>query len=154
MTDRAVNAEKLPPRPVRAAPGSSPDGEPLASHPAGPPAERYVGHTRVSTQALTSTAQGAAARVLGISPGLVRATWTDDAGSLALSLALPIGIPSLNRVLRDPQLVSGFGGTVWDRAHAAKGAILAEVSRISGSQLSRVDIRVTGIRVQDGGRVR
>jgi uncharacterized alkaline shock family protein YloU len=154
MTDRAVPAEKLPPHPDRPAPGYRPNGAPLAGQPAGPAAERYAGHTRVSTQALTSTAQGAAARVLGISPGLVRATWSDDAGSLALSLALPVGIPSLNRVLRDPQLVAAFGGSIWDRAHAAKGAILAEVSRISGSQLSRVDIRVTGIRVQEGGRVR
>jgi hypothetical protein len=145
MTGRAVDAGNLPPRP---------DEPPPASHPAGPPGERYAGHTRVSTQALTSTAQGAAAEVLGISPALIRATWRDDAGALALSLALPLGIPSLNRVLRDPQLVDGFGGSVWDRAHAAKGAILDRISRISGSQLSRVDIRVTGIRVQEGGRVR
>ncbi|NKX51611.1 hypothetical protein HER39_13755 [Arthrobacter deserti] len=113
-----------------------------------------AGHTRVSTQALPTTAQGVAAEVLGIPPELVRATWRDDSGSLALSLSLPLGIPSLDRVLADPELVAGFGGTVRDRAQAAKGLILERIARLSGSVLSRVDIRVTGVRVQEGGRVR
>ena len=115
---------------------------------------RLAGHNRVSTQALTSTAQGVAGEVLGVSPTLIRASWRDDQGYLALSLALPIGIPSLTRVLQDPQLVAGFGGSIWERVHAAKGEILDRVTRISGSTLSRVDIRVTGIRIQGGGRVR
>ncbi|EMY33713.1 hypothetical protein D477_013340 [Arthrobacter crystallopoietes BAB-32] len=114
----------------------------------------YSGHNRVSTQALTSTAQGVASEVLGVSPELIRASWRDDQGALALSLALPIGIPSLNRVVFDPQLVDGFGGSVWERVHAAKGEVLARISDITGSALSRVDIRVTGVRIQDGGRVR
>jgi hypothetical protein len=118
-------------------------------------AERgLAGHNRVSTQALTSTAQGVAGEVLGVSPTLIRASWRDDQGYLALSLALPIGTPSLTRVLQDPQLVAGFGGSIWERVHAAKGEILDRITRISGSTLSRVDIRVTGIRLQDGGRVR
>ena len=154
MTEPVVGADELPPRPEGPPPAGRPDGPPPASLPADPPGQHYAGHTRVSTQALTSTAQGVAAEVLGISPSLVRATWRDDAGSLALYLALPVGIPSLNRVVRDPHLVDGFGGSVWDRAHAAKGAILERISWISGSRLSRVDIRVTGIRVQEGGRVR
>lgn len=114
----------------------------------------FSGHNRVSTQALTSTAQGVASDVLGIAPDLVRAVWRDDHGALALSLALPIGIPSLNRVLRDPHLVDRFGGSVWERVHAARGEILARIAELTGSALSRVDIRVTGARVQDGGRVR
>ncbi|MFD1212259.1 hypothetical protein ACFQ36_09425 [Arthrobacter sp. GCM10027362] len=120
------------------------------------PADGQVlaGHTRVSTQALTTTAQGVAAEVLGVSPALVRAVWRDDNGSLALALSLPIGIPSLNRVLADPRLVAGFNGTVRDRALAAKGEILDRIARISGSVLSRVDIRITGVRIEAGGRVR
>jgi hypothetical protein len=114
----------------------------------------FSGHNRVSTQALTSIAQGVASEVLRIEPDLVRAVWRDDRGALALSLALPIGIPSLNRVLRDPQLVDRFGGSVWERAHAARGEILARIAELTGSALSRVDIRVTGARIQDGGRVR
>ncbi|NKX55015.1 hypothetical protein [Arthrobacter mobilis] len=118
------------------------------------PGRTLAGHTRVSTQALTTTAQGVAAEVIGISPELVRATWRDDNGSLALSLSLPVGIPSLDRVLADPRLVAGFNGSVRDRVQAAKSEILERIARISGSALSRVDIRVTGARIQEGGRVR
>ena len=74
-----------------------------------------AGHTRVSTQALTTTAQGVAAEVLGVPPELIRAAWRDDNGALALFLSLPIGMPALDRVVLDPRLVAGFGGTVRDR---------------------------------------
>jgi len=113
-----------------------------------------AGHTRVSTQALTSTAQGVAGEVLGVPPELVRAAWRDDHGSLALSLSLPVSIPALDRVAADPRLVAGFDGTVRDRVQAAKGRILDRIARLSGSALSRVDIRVTGVRIREGGRVR
>jgi uncharacterized alkaline shock family protein YloU len=116
-------------------------------------ARTLAGHTRVSTQALTSTAQGVAAEVLGVPPELVRATWRDDAGSLALALSVPVGIPSLDRVVADPRLVAGFGGNIRDRVQAAKGQILDRIGRLSGSALSRVDIRVTGVRIREGGRV-
>jgi hypothetical protein len=113
-----------------------------------------AGHTRVSTQALTTTAQGVAGEVLGVPPELVRADWRDDSGSLALSLSLPVGIPALGRVVADPRLVAGFDGTVRERVQAAKGRILDRIARLSGSALSRVDIRVTGVRIREGGRVR
>ena len=117
------------------------------------PGRVLAGHTRVSTQALTTTAQGVAAEMLGVPPELVRASWRDESGSLALALSMPIGIPSLDRVLADPRLVAGFGGTVRDRVQAAKGLILERIALLSGSALSRVDIRIIGVRVREGGRV-
>ncbi|WP_026556673.1 hypothetical protein [Arthrobacter sp. 35W] len=112
-----------------------------------------AGHNRISTQALTSVAQAAAAQTLGVSASDVRASWADDAGLLALSLALPIGIPPLGEVARDPRRVERTGGSVLDRAVAAKATILALVQELTGSRLSRVDIRITGIRTTRGGRV-
>ena len=79
-----------------------------------------TGHNRISTQALTSLAKAAAAEALGVDAHDVRADWADDDGLLALSLVSPIRIPPLPAVLRDPGRVAAFGGSIWDRAVAAK----------------------------------
>jgi hypothetical protein len=113
-----------------------------------------AGHNRISTQALTSVARAAAAEALGVAPQEVRADWTDDGGLLALSLVAPIAVPSLTAVLRDQARVAAYGGPIWDRAVAAKAQILRRVTELSGAQLSRVDIRISGANVSDGGRVR
>ncbi|NUU31332.1 hypothetical protein [Arthrobacter sp. C9C5] len=119
------------------------------------PAGRLLaGHNRISTQALTSVARAAAAEALGVPPQDVRADWADDDGLLALSLVTPIAVPSLTAVLRDPARVAAFGGPIWDRAVTAKAEILRRVTELSGAQLSRVDIRISGASVSDGGRVR
>ncbi|MFJ5956069.1 hypothetical protein ACIQC5_08915 [Paenarthrobacter sp. NPDC092416] len=112
-----------------------------------------AGHNRISTQALTTLAQAAAAEALGVAPGDIRADWSDDDGLLALSIVAPISIPALSEVLRNPLRVNGFGGSIWDRAVAAKATVLESVTRLSGSQLSRVDIRISGAHVTEGGRV-
>ena len=113
-----------------------------------------AGHNRISTQALTSLAQAAAAEALGVPASDIRADWADDDGLLALSIVAPISVPALSEVLRQPRLVQGFGGSIWDRAVAAKASILDTVMRLSGSQLSRVDIRISGAHVTEGGRVK
>jgi hypothetical protein len=81
------------------------------------PAITMAGHNRISTQALTTLAQAAAAEALGVSPQDVRADWSDDDGLLALSVAAPIRVPSLTEVLRDPQRIGGsadrFGTALW-----------------------------------------
>jgi hypothetical protein len=113
-----------------------------------------AGHNRISTQALTSLARAAAAESLGVAPQEVRAEWSDDDGLLALSLVTPIRVPSLAAVLHDPGRVDSFGGSIWDRTVAAKAAILSRVTELSGARLSRVDIRISGASVSEGGRVR
>lgn len=118
------------------------------------PGPLYSGHNRISTQALTSLAQAAAAEALGVPAHDVRAEWSDDDGLLALSLVMPIKIPGLAAVLRDPHRVSVFGGSIWERAVAAKTDILATVTELSGARLSRVDIRISGAHVTERGRVR
>ena len=112
-----------------------------------------AGHNRISTQALTSVAQAAAGEALGVPAHDVRAEWSDDDGLLALSLVMPIAVPSLRVVLRDPGRVAGFGGSIWERAVAAKAQILRRVTELTGAQLSRVDIRISGAAVRGGGRV-
>ncbi|KUM33787.1 hypothetical protein [Arthrobacter sp. EPSL27] len=111
------------------------------------------GHTRISTQALSSVAKAAAAEALGVAPHDVRADWSDDDGLLALSLVAPITVPPLATVLRDAGRVAGSGGSIWDRAVAAKAEILDRVTQLSGARLSRVDIRIGGASMKEGARV-
>ena len=117
------------------------------------------GHNRISTQALTSLARVAAAQALGVDAQDVRADWTDDDGLLALSLVAPISIPPLHSVVLDPARVQAADGSIWERTVRAKASILATVSQLSGSRLSRVDIRISGARISSArigteGRVR
>ncbi len=120
----------------------------------GPPAApRFSGHNRITTQALISTAQAAAAEQLGVPAAQVRAAFVDDGGLLALELSLPVPIPPLARVVADPGVLGPFGGSVLERVRRAKGGILETVAILSGARLSRVDIRVTGVTVAQG-RVR
>lgn len=112
-----------------------------------------AGHNRISTQALTSLAKAAAAESLGVPAHDVRAEWTDDDGLLALSLVAPISIPPLDAVVLDPARVRASGGSIWDRTVEAKAVILETVSELSGSTLSRVDIRISGAKISTGGRV-
>ncbi|OUM43365.1 hypothetical protein [Arthrobacter sedimenti] len=117
------------------------------------PPSAMSGHNRITTQALTSTAQAAAAEVLGVQPAQVRASFSDDRGLLALLLALPLPVPPLTRVLDDPGIVDSFGGPLWARADAARTPILERVQELTGARLSRVDIRIIGSTVAKGVRV-
>ncbi|TAP43526.1 hypothetical protein [Arthrobacter sp. S39] len=113
-----------------------------------------AGHNRISTQALTSLARAAAAEALGVPAQDIRADWSDDDGLLALSLVAPIHIPPLKAVAADAARVAAFGGSIWDRTVTAKARILATVTALSGARLSRVDIRISGARISEGGRVK
>lgn len=126
------------------------------SHSAGAVTHRgqMAGHNRISNQALTSVARAAAGEALGVPPHVVRAEWSDDDGLLALSLVTPISVPPLTAVLRDPARTGALGGSIRERAIAAKAKILHRVTELSGARLSRVDIRISGATVREGGRVR
>ena len=112
-----------------------------------------AGHNRISTQALTSVAKVAAAEVLAVPPAQVRVSFSDDAGALALSVSSPMGAPPLQEVHRDPGRVAKSGGSVLARATAAKARILAQVEYLTGSQVSRVDVRISALLARDDGRV-
>lgn len=113
----------------------------------------FSGHNRISAQALTSVAKVAAAEVLAVAPAQVRVGWSDDAGALALSVSSAMGAPSLNEVRRNPERVAHTGGSILARATAAKSLILAQVEQLTGSRLSRVDVRISGLLTRDDGRV-
>ncbi|WP_343318673.1 hypothetical protein AAFM46_15315 [Arthrobacter sp. TMP15] len=113
----------------------------------------FAGHNRISTQALTSLAKVAAAEVLAVAPAQVRVEFSDDAGSLALSISSAMGAPSLNDVRGNRDRITQSGGSILVRAKAAKASIMAEVERLSGSHVSRVNVRISGLVTRSDGRV-
>ncbi|WP_026529970.1 hypothetical protein [Haematomicrobium sanguinis] len=108
--------------------------------------QHLVGHNRISSQALESTAKFAASEALGIEAERIRAQVADDGGNLALSLSLPVVVTSLERPV--PPGPSG-----WQRINAAKGTVADRVSQLTGSRVARVDIRVTGAHINEGARI-
>lgn len=125
-----------------------------AAGPAAGYAQILAGHNRISTQALTSTAKAAAAEYFRVPPAQIRVSWSDDQGMLALALSLPVPIPPLAKIAADPGLAARSGGSIRDRAHQAKPLLRDRVTELTGSLVSRVDVRITGVRVEEGKRVR
>lgn len=103
--------------------------------PAEPP---RAGYTRVNTQALANTARAVAAEAFGVAPGLVRAFLRDDSGYLALSIQVPAPLPLANPLSASRQTVLELVG---DR----RAWIGARFSVLTGSLVSRVDVRITGV---------
>lgn len=106
--------------------------EAMPSQDAGP----RPGYTRVSAQALSSTARAVAGDLFGVDPYQVRVFLRDDAGFLALGINLPLpitgaaGLPS---------------GSLLDRARVQRILLGEEFTKLTGAMVSRVDVRITGV---------
>lgn len=101
-----------------------------------PSAPPCAGYTRVSAQALTGTARAAAAQAFAVDPSLVRAFLRDDSGYLALDIHLPVSLSAAD---------GAFRGTVLDQVRQKRAQIGEHFTALTGSLVSRVDVRVTGI---------
>lgn len=113
-----------------------------------------AGHTRISARAMKRVVEAAAAEAFRIPSRDVHATVDDAHGDLGISLAVPLQLPTLADAARNPQAVSAGGGTVYDRAAAARARIIRRTHEVAGASVGRVDIRITGIRKTPETRVR
>ncbi|AJT42493.1 hypothetical protein [Psychromicrobium lacuslunae] len=117
----------------------------------------YAGHNRISTAALSTVTQAAAAESFGVQMNEIRVSFSDAAGRLAISLATPILISPLATLLRNSTEAPPFevtSSSVWNRTIKAKQHVLETVARLTGSDVARVDIRVTGVRFDGTGQGR
>lgn len=108
----------------------------------GPGPRTLAGHTRVSTQALSSSARIIAAEVFEVLPGEIRVALNDEYGALALGLSLPMPISPLvygRTDAVDPR------ESVLARARDARSDVRDRFIELTGSHISRVDVRVTGV---------
>lgn len=95
-----------------------------------PPAES--GYTRISAQALSSTARAVAGDLFGVDPYLVRVFLRDDAGFLVLGINLSVPL-------------QGLPHSIMARAKAQRPLLGEQFTALTGALVSRVDIRITGV---------
>lgn len=105
------------------------------------------GHVRVSPRALSSAAAQLAAATFNVPAGRVGVSLQDEAGGLALRLNLPLPVLPLSL---SPGPVPA-GDSVRDRALNLRAPLRRAFETATGTSLSRVDVRVTGIIALKGG---
>uniref|UniRef100_UPI00068A9C16 hypothetical protein n=1 Tax=Arthrobacter sp. UNC362MFTsu5.1 TaxID=1449044 RepID=UPI00068A9C16 len=57
--------------------------------------ERRAGHTRITSRALTQAVEAVTAQAFGLPAGTATAGLRDDAGLLAITVAVPLALPPL-----------------------------------------------------------
>ncbi len=112
-----------------------------------------AGRTRITVRALSRLAEAIAADAVGVDAGRAGATITDDAGELALTVALPAPVPDLRRVAEYPPLARP-GGPLLERAEHSRRTVHDRFEGLSGHRVSRVDLVFTAADIEEGRRVR
>lgn len=102
--------------------------------------ERRTGHTRITSRALTQAAEAVAAQAFGLPAGTVKASLRDDAGLLAITVAVPLPVLPL---LELPAADADGVPTVFEQSELARAAIIKHTGAVTGTTVSRVDIRLT-----------
>lgn len=109
-------------------------------------ARSRAGHTTITSATLRKMIEAVSAESFGVPATAVRASLSDERGQLSVSLALPVAIPALAAVARNPQLVADGGGTLYQRSTAARRDIIRRTFELAGTTVGRVNISLTGIR--------
>lgn len=121
-----------------------------------------AGYTTISPGTMAQLLTAVAAEACNVPSKDVRASLHNDQGQLSVQLAVPL-------VLYEPwgpasegprprneagELVGNDGGTIFERAAAARALVAARLQELAGTAVHRVDIRYTGAQSQDHRKVR
>lgn len=104
-----------------------------------------AGRTAISRKALERTVSAVAAEHLQVSPASIDVRLSDDAGLLAVAIASPLRVESLGG--------TSPGAGVLSRTNIARPLIRDEVTRLTGSTVSTVSVRVTRAEIIEYRRV-
>ncbi|TFB75899.1 hypothetical protein E3O06_04470 [Cryobacterium glaciale] len=111
------------------------------------------GRTRIVPRALRQIVGMVTAESLGVTPNQVSVELGDDHGLLALTISTSIRVVSLQRVTREPALIARTGGTILARSAASQTEIRRRVGELTGADIGRVTVRLTGVDVTPERRV-
>lgn len=112
------------------------------------------GRTRIVPRALRRIVGIVTAESLGVASNEVSVELADDHGMLALTISTPIRVVSLQRITREPALIARTGGTILGRSAASQTEIRRRVGELTGADIGRVTVRLTGVDLTPERRVR
>jgi hypothetical protein len=112
----------------------------------GTPSGAPRGRTTITSRAVRRVVSAVTADALEVPAHDVSVTLADDHGKLAVEARTPIRIPALNA---RPEA----GGTLVERLVEAQTQVRDRVLDLTGSTVGRVDLRITGARIQERRRV-
>jgi uncharacterized alkaline shock family protein YloU len=106
------------------------------------------GHVSIAPRVLQKVGGAVVAETLAVSRRDVRVDARDDQGNLALSVSTPVNVPALTA-----DLVVQPGG-VLGTVRSLQDTVTRRLFDLTGRAVSRVDVTVTGSRLQKTGEVR
>ena len=112
------------------------------------------GRTRLMPRALRRLVGVVTAESLGVRADQVGVELGDDHGMLALTISTSIRVVPLSRIIREPSVIVRTGGTILARSAQSQTEIRRRVGELTGADVGRVTVRLTGIDVQQDRRVR
>ncbi|RPE77621.1 MULTISPECIES: alkaline shock response membrane anchor protein AmaP [unclassified Frondihabitans] len=116
--------------------------------------EKLPGRTKIAPRALDRVVSAVTADALGVNNKKVSVDLNDDDGNLSLTVSAPIRVPSLVRIENEPGVVDRQGGPLLERAKTAQEQIRTRVQQLTGNQVARVIVKITGVDIQEERRVR
>lgn len=123
---------------------------------AAPPARSTEnrGRTRITNRALQRVVAAVAGEALGVDGKDVGTDLTDHDGALDLAVDTPIGVPTIARARQQPDVLQRTGGSIVERCAEAEQTVRDRVHEMTGHEIRRVTIRVTGVSISKERRVR
>ncbi|AZC12439.1 hypothetical protein [Microbacterium sp. ABRD28] len=108
-----------------------------------------AGRVDVTERVFTKVVRAASAELIGIGRDALRAEVAGYRGGLAVRLATPLPVPPLD----DPDAVRAMPGVI-ERSRALQEHLQERLSRLTGRDITRIDITVTGAVTPERRRVR
>lgn len=105
-----------------------------------------AGHVSIPAKVLQKVATAVVAETLRVRRADVRVEAADDAGRLALRVSTPVRVPMLSKAMTMPE--GGVVAVVRD----LQSTLTRRVSDLAGRSVSRVDVTVSGSRLERTGR--
>ena len=112
------------------------------------------GRTRITARALERVVKATTREAFDSGKDAVSVDLTDNGGTIDLAIRTAIRVPSIARAQNDGRAVGRLGGSILERCTAAEDAIRTKVHQITGYEVTRVTVQLTGVRTEQEQRVR